>query len=219
MFAQQTTREMLYRECNGQLSDGSWEALMAEKKNNLEFWADLDEKSPHNILSNALFIGYCRNCAGHQYHWLCTRIDDLALYLPSRVNEYDDGGLTPLMRAVWWGLSSTIHILLNRPDVDLLALPKSRIVLQTSYLTMQNSYLTLHGGDVGRTVDEIVLENDQTVAHVAKMRKPSCSWASDCDLVIKKVETYILGLQSSLNQEEWILPELKPIILAYLFKK
>jgi hypothetical protein len=74
-----------------------------------------------NLLTNALHRGYTANHWGGPYYWILPRIAYLARHLPSRLNEYDEDGMTPLMRALTWGDLNTVRILLERVphDVDI----------------------------------------------------------------------------------------------------
>jgi Ankyrin repeat len=76
-----------------------------------------------NVLSKALYSCWIHmSCTGTQIpHHLLDRISFIAKHLISRVNEYDAGGYTPLMRAVQCGHLQAIQTLLSRVphDVDI----------------------------------------------------------------------------------------------------
>jgi Ankyrin repeat len=66
-----------------------------------------------NLLSESLFFRRRRDCDKNYV----ARISFIAENL-SRVNEYDVGGFTPLMRAVQWGHLQVTEILLSRVPYD-----------------------------------------------------------------------------------------------------
>lgn len=63
----------------------------------------------YNLLSDAIFTALYSKHHGAHYYWLRPRICFLAQHLPSRVDEYDQGGMTPLMRAVQWALVKLVR--------------------------------------------------------------------------------------------------------------
>lgn len=91
-----------------------------------------------NLLSDALFSGFYDNCGGYQISHLLDRILLIAKHFVSRVNEYDHGGYTPLMRAVQWGHLGVIQNLLSRVpnDVDIDASAKDDPTVTAAELAM-----------------------------------------------------------------------------------
>jgi Ankyrin repeat len=73
---------------------------------------------PENLLSRSLYDGCIASYSGFNIYWYAARIPFVAEHLFSRVNEYDEGGYTPLMRAVEWGHLQVIKILLQRVPLD-----------------------------------------------------------------------------------------------------
>lgn len=71
-----------------------------------------------NLLSAALCAAVHISNEGGQYSYFPPRVSWLALHLPSRVDEYDQFGVTPLMRCVQWGDVETGRILLDRVPTD-----------------------------------------------------------------------------------------------------
>jgi hypothetical protein len=94
-----------------------WQRLWTSAASSRLLWL-LNTPGPDNLLSEALRVGVGRNVDGLQYYWLCPRILHLASTLPSRVDEFDHGGFTPLMRCVQWGDMETGRALLARVPMD-----------------------------------------------------------------------------------------------------
>lgn len=109
-------------------SSSFWDELTAQDESELQrlLAEENEERGADNLLSRGLFCGYASNHAGSHFDWMWTptgrtKLALLAERLPTRVNEYDEGGMTPLMRAVQWGVPEVIRQLLARvpSDVDI----------------------------------------------------------------------------------------------------
>jgi Ankyrin repeat len=90
---------------------------------------------PENLLSKSLYGAWDEVIAS--YCWYIDRIQFIARNM-SRVNEYDPGGYTPLMRAVRCGHVEVIDILLQRVplDVDIDASSKDDRLFTVSHCAM-----------------------------------------------------------------------------------
>src|SRR3984957_21258834 len=100
-----------------------WEQLTRQGSELQRLLAQEDKRGEENLLSQGLHCGYAQNCHGSSYDWVWDQNgkDKLALLaerLPSRVDEYDAGGMSPLMRAIQSGNLDVIRALLARVPLD-----------------------------------------------------------------------------------------------------
>jgi len=162
-----------------------WNWLVRDAKSTATHLARENNLAPgeENLLTEALWQGYTTNKAGGGYFWMLPRLPFLARHL-ARVDEPDAGGLRPLMRAVQWGDSEVVHVLLTRvpADVNIAALcDRKQVGVKGRYRIGQYSF----GED---TDDE---EHPRDVANFVESANTRCvEWLDANRAVLEKGAWY-----------------------------
>src|SRR5579871_3917598 len=199
-------------------SFSDWEDMIRVASKELMTLADA-QTGTENLLTYALHRGYTANHWGGPYYWILPRIAYLARHLPSRLNEYDEDGMTPLMRALTWGSMETVRILLERVphDVDIDKGRQVRILLER----VPHDVDIYKGRQLEPHVTAAVLAQEIQQTNICDEWKALCTDVIDKDAWYRKhyVTAACQIIRSHALCARFLIDDLATIIVLFLFNQ